>query len=141
MPTPHGLRSAATAILFLLAAGERSRWHRLRSDETWFHQGGAPLRIHEICRDGSLRQTRLGMDIQAGESPQHVVPAGHWFCAEPLAAEGWSLVGCCVAPGFSFEDFELATLSQLEQHRRILEADCPHWRTFCRPAAGPQDQA
>ncbi|MGE0699966.1 MAG: cupin domain-containing protein, partial [Hyphomicrobiaceae bacterium] len=49
---------------------------------------------------------RLGPALDLGEEPQHVVPAGHWQQARSLGA--WTLVGCTVAPGFSFEGFEMA---------------------------------
>lgn len=48
--TPRGPRAASTAILFLLAAGERSCWHRIASDELWHHHGGGGLVIHERCQ-------------------------------------------------------------------------------------------
>ncbi|MFM2079881.1 MAG: hypothetical protein RLZZ124_1421 [Cyanobacteriota bacterium] len=130
--TDHGPRPAGTAILFLLAAGQCSRWHRIRSDEVWLHQGGGPLIIHELCASsGVLQQTRLGLNLPAGETPQHGVMAGRWFAAEPLQTDGWSLVGCSVAPGFCFEDFELATAADLEPHHRVLDRHCPGWRGLC----------
>lgn len=129
--TDRGPRPASTAILFLLAAGERSAWHRIRSDELWHHHAGGPLWIHELCHDGRVLSTRLGLDLAAGETPQHVVPAGRWFASEPALAHSWSLVGCTVAPGFDFADFELATAAVLEPHQHQLDAHCPHWRRLC----------
>lgn len=100
--TPNGPRSASTAILFLLPAGNSSHLHRIASDEVWhFHEGG-PLLIHEL-RDGEVHITRLSAD-----DPQHVVPAGTWFGARPAPGTNYAFVGCTVAPGFDFADFELA---------------------------------
>ena len=132
VPTPRGPRAASTAILFLLAAGERSCWHRIRSDEAWHHHGGGGLVVYELCLAGSVRRTRLGLDLAAGERPQHVVPAGHWFAAEPAPASPWSLVSCTVAPGFDFADFELARTDWLEPHDAALAVHCPHWRRLCQ---------
>jgi predicted cupin superfamily sugar epimerase len=129
--TDRGLRPASTAILFLLATGEHSAWHRIRSDELWHHHAGGPLWIHELSGSGKVHSTRLGLDLAAGESPQHVVPAGRWFAAEPATTDGWSLVGCTVAPGFDFADFELATAAILEPHQQQLHPHCPHWRELC----------
>ncbi|MDQ0357537.1 putative cupin superfamily sugar epimerase [Rhodoplanes tepidamans] len=99
-------RAASTAIYFLLARGERSRWHRVDAAEVWHWYAGSPLRL-EIAADGeSARTHRLGPDLAAGERPQAVVPAGAWQAAESLGA--WTLVGCTVAPGFLFDRFELA---------------------------------
>lgn len=104
---PAGGRGACTAIYFLLAAGEISRWHRVvDACEIWCFHAGAPLalRISEAGREAAT--VRLGADLAAGERPQAVVPAGAWQSAVSLGA--WSLVGCIVAPAFDFAGFELA---------------------------------
>lgn len=107
---PHfiGARAASTAIYYLLAAGDRSRLHRIRSDEVWHFYRGDPLQVVELTAAGDVAVTLLGNDIAAGQVPQHVVPAGHWFGACPAPGSAYSLVGCTVAPGFDFADFEMA---------------------------------
>ena len=98
-------RAASTAILFLLARGERSHWHRIDAVEIWHYHAGAALKLSLV--DGATEEIiRLGADIAAGEVPQVTVPARVWQAAESLG--DWTLVGCTVAPGFSFEGFELA---------------------------------
>jgi predicted cupin superfamily sugar epimerase len=98
-------RPASTAILFLLAHGERSHWHRIDAVEIWHYYAGAALKLSLV--DGSKEEIfRLGADIDAGEVPQVTVPARAWQAAESLGQ--WTLTGCTVAPGFSFEGFELA---------------------------------
>ncbi|WP_254967492.1 cupin domain-containing protein [Cyanobium sp. CH-040] len=135
VPTPRGPRAASTAILFLLATGEFSRWHRIRSDEGWHHHGGGGLTLYELCPAGRARRIRLGLDLGAGERPQHVVPAGSWFAAEPRPGTPWSLVSCTVAPGFDFDDFELAAPEQLSPHRSALSPLCPHWQRLLTAGA------
>ena len=100
-------RAAGTCIYFLLAADERSHWHRVDAAEIWHFYAGAPLtlRIAEEV-EGPSRAVSLGRDLRAGERPQAVVPAHHWQSAESRGA--WSLMGCTVSPGFRFEGFELA---------------------------------
>ncbi|QHE94840.1 hypothetical protein PI93_019635 [Pandoraea fibrosis] len=120
-----GERNISTAILYLLEAGDFSAFHRIRSDEIWhFHLGGT-LWIHEIDPTGKLTTTNLGADVTAGEQLQHVVPAGHWFAAQPAPSTRYSLVGCTVAPGFAFEDFEMADAAALAAqwpaHRVLIE--------------------
>jgi predicted cupin superfamily sugar epimerase len=101
-------RAASTAILFLLARGERSHWHRVDAVEIWHYYAGAALKLEIV--DGSSEQiVRLGCDIHAGEMPQAVVPARAWQAAESFG--DWTLVGCTVAPGFDFSGFELAPKS------------------------------
>lgn len=98
-------RSVSTAILFLLARGERSHWHRVDAAEVWHHYAGAPLLLEIV--DGSRRQSvRLGSGIASGEVPQAIVPAKAWQAAHSTGE--WTLVGCTVAPGFDFAGFELA---------------------------------
>jgi predicted cupin superfamily sugar epimerase len=99
--------SASTAIYFLLREGDVSVWHRVRNAaEAWHHYRGAPIEL-TISADGQARETvRLGSDLEAGERPQAVVPAGAWQTARTVG--GWALVGCTVAPAFEFSEFELA---------------------------------
>ncbi len=99
-------RAASTAIYFLLAAGEISRWHRVDAVEVWHWYAGAPLELSLAPPAGTVSHVRLGSTLQSGERPQAVVPAGHWQSARSLG--DWTLVGCTVAPGFVFEGFELA---------------------------------
>lgn len=100
-------RGASTAIYFLLKAGERSHWHRVRdADEVWHWHAGAPLRL-SLSADGfTTTDLILGADLIQGQRPQGVVPAGQWQAAESLG--GWTLVGCTVAPAFEFRAFEMA---------------------------------
>jgi predicted cupin superfamily sugar epimerase len=103
VPTDQGPRSASTAILYLLRAGEVSALHRIRCDEVWHFHLGDPL---EVCwLDPISRST--GSFTLSIDHPQDVVPAGRWFGARVLGPT-FSLVGCTVAPGFDFADFELA---------------------------------
>jgi predicted cupin superfamily sugar epimerase len=108
-----GPRSASTAIYYLLERGDMSALHRIASDEVWHHYAGGPLTVHVLHEAplGSARHQalRLGMDLAAGERPQAVVPAGAWFGARIEGDHDFSLVGCTVAPGFDFRDFELGT--------------------------------
>jgi len=98
-------RSLSTAIYFLLARGERSRWHRIDAVEIWHYYAGSTL-ILQIADNGDQRSVRLGPDLAADEVPQAIVPARAWQAAESTG--DWTLVGCTVAPGFDFAKFELA---------------------------------
>lgn len=106
-PHPDGGRAHSTAIYYLLAEGERSDWHRVRdAAEVWHFHAGAPLLLRLAETLGTEERHVLGPDLAAGERPQAVVPRNWWQAAESLGA--WTLVGCTVAPGFTFESFELA---------------------------------
>lgn len=102
-----GARPASTAIYYLLRAGESSHWHRVDATETWHFYAGDPLELRLAAAADQQVETRiLGSNLTNGERPQVVVPDGWWQAARPLGA--WTLVGCTVVPGFTFEGFELA---------------------------------
>jgi predicted cupin superfamily sugar epimerase len=104
--TPTTGRGAGTAILYLLAAGERSHWHRVDAAEGWHWHAGAPLAL-SLSPDGrSAAEHTLGPNLAAGESLFLNVPPGCWQAARPLGA--WTLVGCTVCPAFDFAGFEMA---------------------------------
>jgi predicted cupin superfamily sugar epimerase len=119
-----GRRAFSTSIYFLLRAGDVSRFHRLKSDEIWHYHDGRPLLLHILEREGEHRAIRLGKNSETGEAFQAVVPAGLWFGAEVDAFDGFSLVGCTLAPGFDFADFELARreplLAEFPAHEDLI---------------------
>jgi len=102
-PAEGDSRAALTTIYFLLAQGERSRWHRVSADEVWHYYEGDPLEL-VWEEQGEVRSVQLG-PVAMGREPVAVVPAGAWQAARARGA--YTLVGCTVAPGFEFEDFSL----------------------------------
>ncbi|MEZ5936896.1 MAG: cupin domain-containing protein [Hyphomonadaceae bacterium] len=103
--TPEGRRPAGTAIYYLLREGEQSWWHRVDAAEIWHVYAGAPLELR-MASGGRETTVALGADLDAGQRPQEIVPAGVWQAARSLG--DWTLCGCTVAPGFEFSGFELA---------------------------------
>ena len=103
---PDGERAASSAIYFLLRAGGSTRWHRVDAAEAWHHYVGAPVELRIAESGQATTVVRLGPDIEHGERPQAIVPAGAWQAARTLGA--WTLVGCTVAPAFEAAGFELA---------------------------------
>ena len=103
---PPASRGASTAIYYLLAAGERSHWHRIDAAEVWHFYAGGPLALTISENGEDATALRLGVNIAAGERPQAIVPPGAWQTAESLGR--WTLVGCTVAPGFAFDALEMA---------------------------------
>ena len=118
-PHPEGgfyretYRSSSTGIYFLLPAGEFSAFHRLRtSDEIWHHYLGDPIELHTIDPAGNVRVTILGPDLERGERPQAIVPAGT-LQAAAVRGPRFSLCGCTVTPAFDFADFEMPGRDEL----------------------------
>jgi predicted cupin superfamily sugar epimerase len=102
-----GERPVGSAILYLLAAGERSHWHRVDAAEIWQYAAGEPLELRIWAEsDRAITTVQLGDTGRDAGVPQAVVPAGAWQAARPLGA--WTLVGCIVTPAFEFAGFELA---------------------------------
>ena len=121
-----GSRSYCTGIYFMLRAGEFSAFHRIQSDEMWHFYDGDPLTVSILHENGSLEEIRLGRDHANGEVLQAVVPRGVWFGSRVASGGDFALVGCTVAPGFDFADFEMAERTQLTndypQHKEIIAA-------------------
>lgn len=109
----HGDRVFSTAIYFLLEQGNFSAFHRIKSDECWHFYSGDPLHIYIINPNGELKIVTLGNVFEKGQLFQYVVPANCWFASCPAEGSEYCFVGCTVAPGFDFEDFELAKKDEL----------------------------
>ena len=99
-------RDLWSSIYFMLAKGEVSHFHRLKSDEVWYYHDGNALTIYMIDEEGKLTAAKLGLDLEKGEVPQVLVPKGMIF-GSAMEEEGFSLVGCMVSPCFKYEEFEL----------------------------------
>ena len=123
----RGVRSASTAIYFLLRAQEFSALHVVASDEHWHHYLGDALELHCFDAGGAHRRALLGDALAEGQRPQHVVLAGELQGARVLRGPyGFALCGCTVAPGFDFADFRMPPraelLAQLPQHHELVTA-------------------
>ena len=98
-------RRALTGIYFLLTADGCSRWHQVASDEVWHFYEGAELELFWIEPDGEkCNRCRVG-EVGEATRPVAVVPAGCWQAARTTG--DYTLVGCTVAPGFEFSDFQM----------------------------------
>lgn len=114
--TDKGVRSASTAIYFLMCNGNISRLHRIVSDEVWHFYSGCSITVVELDEStGDCKKTILGANVVEGsdEYVQYVVKGGTWFGSYPnITADSehdYSLVGCTVSPGFDFADFEMGS--------------------------------
>jgi len=119
-------RSCSTAIYYLLEANQRSAFHKILSDELWHFHAGVPLEVVGISPQGDFKRWLVGPKLNEGQQFQVVIPAGYWFGSRPLErdSQNYTLVGCTVAPGFDFKDFEMAKRSDLlatyPQYRDVI---------------------
>jgi uncharacterized protein len=100
-----GQRPAASAIYYLLLAGEVSAPHRIDATELWHFYAGEPIEVTREATAGARDVQVLGTDVAAGQRPQLVVEAGVWQSARPLGR--YALLGATVTPAFTFGGFEL----------------------------------
>jgi uncharacterized protein len=108
-----GKRNFSTCIYFMLTSESFSAFHRILQDEAWHFYEGSPLSLHMISPKGEYNKVIVGRNFEKGEVPQFVVPGGTWFAAEVAPEDSFSLLGCTVAPGFDFADFEMAGRAEL----------------------------
>ena len=110
-----GPRSTSTAIYYLLTPTSISAMHRLNTDEVFHFYLGDPVEQIRLFPDGSGQVVVLGTDLERGHRPQVVVPAGTWQGARLAPGGRFALLGCTVAPGFEYADYEHGAREQLVQ--------------------------
>lgn len=119
-----GGRNFSTAIYFMLTDTNFSAFHRIQADELWHFYTGNSITVSLIYPDGKYEEIKLGSDIENGEVFQAMVPAGVWFGSRMTHGQGYGLVGCTVAPGFDFADFEMAErqalLREFPEHETVI---------------------
>lgn len=115
----------STSIYFLLESDDFSAFHRIASDETWHFYKGSPVTLFIISGDGALNTVTMGSDVEKGHILQYTIIRDCWFAAKTSEDSSYSLVGCTVAPGFEFHDFELADrktlMVQYPDHSEIIK--------------------
>jgi len=123
-----GDRNFSTCIYYLLASGSFSAFHRIKQDEGWHFYDGSPVELHLITETGEYLNIALGRNFDMDETPQFIIPGGTWFAAAVKGDDTYSLVGCTVAPGFDFRDFEMAQpgilLQNYPSYKTIIEKFC-----------------
>jgi predicted cupin superfamily sugar epimerase len=115
-------RPEGTAIVALLTVDDFSALHRLPADEIWHFYLGDPLELLLLAPDGTTRTVVLGPDVLLGQHVQFTVPAGTWMGGRVRGGGAWTLFGCTMAPGFTFEGYEQGDAAELTE-RYPTEAD------------------
>jgi predicted cupin superfamily sugar epimerase len=118
----RGSRNVSTCIYYLLTPETFSAIHRVKSDEIFHFYAGDPVEMLEIRPSGEAKLVTIHNDLSLQHEPQHIVPAGVWQGCRLTDGGLWALMGCTVAPGFNYADFELADrLQLLEAHPEFSE--------------------
>jgi uncharacterized protein len=128
-PRYRGPRSANTAIYYLLTPGTCSALHRLQSDEIFHFYLGDPIRMLQLDPAGAGRSIVLGPDVMHGQQLQVVVPRGIWQGSLLEPGGTFALLGCTVAPGFEYDDYEhgdrQSLLTQYPAHADLIRRLTP----------------
>lgn len=111
----RGMRTAATAIYYLLEEGAFSEMHVLRSDEVFHFYLGDPVEMLQLYPDGGSATLVLGPDLARGEHVQLVVPAGVWQGSRLMRGGKAALLGCTVSPGFDYADYRGGSYEELAE--------------------------
>jgi len=106
-------RTFSTSIYYMLVENQISHFHRLKSDETWHFYFGSPVIIHCLSPDGIYNKVKIGCQFTHNIFPQFTIKKGIWFAAEIEDKTSFALIGCTVAPGFEYDDFELGKRNSL----------------------------
>jgi len=109
-----GERSHSTAIYYLLTPETFSAMHRLPGDEVFHFYLGDPVEMLELHPDGSARTITLGNNPRSMQL-QHVVYGGVWQGTRLVEGGQWALMGCTVAPGFDYADYESGGAQLVEE--------------------------
>jgi predicted cupin superfamily sugar epimerase len=121
----QGERNFSTCIYFMLTSENFSSFHELKQDEIWHFYDGSPIDFHMITPVGEHIHQVIGTDFEKSQVPQFIIPGGSCFAAKVIERDSYSLIGCTVSPGFSFEDFKLKTRAELKaefpHHKEIIE--------------------
>lgn len=123
-PNQNRKRNVSTSIYFLLEGSQKSKFHKLKSDELWHFYDGTAVKIYILDGNGKLTETMIGRDIENGELFQTTIGKNNWFAAEVMDKRSFSLIGCTVSPGFDFSDFELGKradlLKKFPDHKELI---------------------
>ena len=118
-------RSFSTSIYFLLKSDDFSSFHRIQSDETWHFYNGSTIKLFVLGKTGKLVRHLLGKNLDSGENFQITIKRNQWFGGRVIDKNSYALLGCTVAPGFHFDDFEIADRASLNadfpQHKIIIQ--------------------
>jgi predicted cupin superfamily sugar epimerase len=123
------VRNTSTAIYYMLMNNEKSNFHKVAADESWFFHQGATIEILSITPEGTIKRHLLGNRLDLGEAPQITIPANVWFAARIKEEKGYALVSCTVAPGFEFDDFTLGKRAELKQMFPQLHSEIEKFTT------------
>jgi len=102
----EGRRVFGTCIYYLLTATTFSAMHRLQSDEIFHFYLGDPVEMLQLFPDGTGKTVMLGSDLGGETRPQAIVPRGVWQGSRLIPGGKFALIGCTVAPGFDYADYE-----------------------------------
>lgn len=113
LPNHNEGKYLKSVIYYLLKGEQKSKFHRLKSDEIWYFHEGCRVIIHCIYPSGEYKRLLLGNNLDLDEEFQILIAADTWFAAELHDKNNYALMSCSVSPAFDFDDFEIADTKKL----------------------------
>lgn len=109
-------RSLLTSIYYMLTDNRPiGYFHKNKSNIIHYFHAGSPLTYLILHPNGELNKVKLGFDVTKGHLCQLIVPGGCWK-ATVLEEGEFGLLGEAVAPGFDYQDMELAKADYFESN-------------------------
>lgn len=103
----------SSSIFYLITSESYSCLHRLSCTGFWNFYAGDPAKMIQISPEGVLKQITLGANLHDGQTPQAIVPAGHYQGTRLSQRGSWALFGCSTTPPFEKSFFSHAQRSEI----------------------------
>lgn len=123
------VRDAYSVIYLLLRGSDINAWHKMKSEETYFHHKGSHMILHMITGDGTYETKIIGDPMVDGNARFHChVPKNVWFALELQDKSSYCVFSEAAGPGFAYEDCEVGEkekmLGMFPQHKELIEKFC-----------------
>lgn len=102
-----------SAIYYMLTRETFSHMHRLRDNELYHFYMGDALELLLLYPDGTFEVKYLGTDLQKGQTPQVMVPAGTWQGSRVTEGGDYCLCGTTMTPAYTQEEYEQGECREL----------------------------
>ena len=112
-------RQKSGAIYYYVRASEKSRFHKIDSDEYWLYHYGSDLEIWIIYPNHKVVVKKCGLGKDA--NPIVYVPKGAIFASKHVGARRGTLVTCLTVPAFDKASFKIYQTKDLKKRYPALK--------------------
>lgn len=119
LPRNQITRQKSGAIYYYVRAKEKSRFHKIDSDEYWLFHYGSDLEIWIIYPNQQVVVKKCGLGKDA--EPIVYVPKGAIFASKHVDAHRGTLVTCLTVPAFDKASFKIYQTNELKKRYPALK--------------------